>query len=152
MKNILCLLVFVFGVALAGYSQNDADYDKSLSYASTYLVYTGDATDTIGDGDSTWMYTAYKKSYSRTYPKISVKVDSIKGTAADVYFIHQYKSFAFESYTNGDTVTWAGTTADTSFTIDVSTASKSDYHRLLMKGSTDSFNAGISNLGMNFKQ
>lgn len=139
--GILLIMVLSFTICEA---QNQT-VDKQMKYADTYLNYTGVASDTIGT-DSTWTYTVRKKTDARLFPYMYMEIDSISGTAADVYIIRQGKVTPSESYTNIDTVTWTVTTSDTTLKFDDSTARKFQYTRYLVKGSASTFKAEIQKL------
>lgn len=135
------------GVLFTSNAQNTTN-DATLSYSQTYNYFTGSASDTIGALDSIWTYTVRKKSDAKLYMYYYVDLDSTGGTAADVYIIRQKKMFLEEDYTVVDTITWAGT-VDTTFS-SLSAIKDSEYWRLIIKGSNDSFKVKINALNIKF--
>ena len=133
------MLVGLF--SLSAFSQNES-VNASLGYGQTYNLYTGVASDTIGDSDSTWSYIVQKLTDEKVFPYAYISLDSLGGTAADVTVLLKYKMFDSQSFTTSTTVTYAGT-IDTTIVISPGTAIKADYWQLLITGSTDGFNVGI---------
>ena len=146
MKKFLIIFIFL-GLVLGINAQNTTN-DATVTYAQTYNYFTGAASDSIGVTDSIWTYTVRKKADAKTYMYYYIDLDSVGGTGADVYIIRQKKVFLAESYTTIDTITWAGS-VDTTFS-SLSSIQATEYWRIVVKGSTSSFNAKVNILNMKF--
>lgn len=125
--------------ALTSFAQ-DETVDRSLSYDDTWFLYTGQASDSIQDGDSIFTYTIEKRTDSKTFAYFYIECDSVGGTASAVTYYLQNKVFQDEAFSNLDTVVWTAG-ADTSFTFEVTTSDIADYWRIYRIGADDEFNA-----------
>lgn len=122
-------MVICFGL----YAQNN-----DLGYSQTYVIYNGTTADRTTSTDSVLEYSVHKLTDTRIYPTINLKLDSISGTASNVTVLLQKKQYATDSYSNVDTVTWAGSTSDTviKFTVDVS---REEFWKWTATGSDNAF-------------
>jgi hypothetical protein len=144
-KIILISLLISFITAMSG---QNAAVDADLSYDATFVLLTGQASDTIGIQDSTWTFTVRKKTDAKMYHYYYISLDSVGGTTNIVDIIRQKKMFLAESYTNVDTVSWHGT-ADTTFS-SLGSQTHGEYWRILIKGRDDTFKAKIIELDTKF--
>ena len=134
--------------AMFSYAQNKT-VDNVLNYDETFVIFEGTSSDVLESGDSTWMYTIQKKTDEKVFAYFFIDLDSVGGTAADVNIYLQRKVFGSESYSNVDTVTYAGTT-DTTFVIKTTSADWGDYWRINIVGSNDEFEIKINELNAKF--
>lgn len=147
--------MIIFFAFMASFMITEAQTDLYLSItdpSGSWLEdYTGlDAYDTIGAGDSVWVSrTIYPNKGERLYYDIYLSVDSTGGTG-DVAnlcpFILQGRRLSVDSWTDIDTVNYAGT-ADTTFKYSqVSTAQFYTEYRISMTAANDDFAAKILRL------
>lgn len=149
MKKLIILSLFaVAAFTLNAQSGLDTGYDYAVGYDGSVLFYTGTAADTLGTGDSTWTKTVLFNTMDEIECNIYFDIDSVGGTSAianrqNVYL--QAKAFPDDTYTNIDTVTYQGT-ADTTFTMSISTAGDYRYVRVNIVGDSDELGTEIQKL------
>jgi hypothetical protein len=117
MKRLMILMISLLMLAFTGVAQ-DASLNKGVSYAK----YNGIASDTV-NADETWDYwLANRQDYSMLHD-IRVKLDSVSGTpTCDVKL--QAKVFKDDIWSDVATVSWTGTSSDTTFTFSEQSTAK----------------------------
>ena len=123
MKNIFLLLIML--ISLVSFSQ---DKQKSLNINQYYYEYSLGASDTVSNNDTLWYAQLFLNKTEPIKYDIQVKVDSLSGTPTTDISL-QGKVFESDSWTNITTVSWAGTTSDTTFTYTENSTAK--YYRYL---------------------
>jgi hypothetical protein len=124
------LLITVLFLAI---SLNAQDHNKSLGTKASNVTFSGTAADTITNTDSwTYQWNLAAKNKRQGY-HLLVKLDSVSGTPTDACILAG--SDDNSAWINIDTVSWAGTSADTTFYYnDVSTGVLYRYLRLQITG------------------
>lgn len=130
---ITLLSIFAFGV-----NAQNAYIDKGGSF----VKYTGAASDTITESDTTFVLNVTNPQNYPLLHDVKVSLDSVSGTpTADIKL--KGKLFSGDDYTTISTVSWAGTSSDTTFTItEHSTAKYYRYYRVYIdadSGTTQKF-------------
>lgn len=149
MKKIFSILLLGF-MSLVAISQNGR-VDAKLGYNETYKTLECTSADSLGQGDSTWTYTVYKRTAEPSICYYRIYLDSLSGTPDTVDIFLQKKVFGYpqtsgsETYTNIDTVTYYGT-ADTVISAYSSSSTYADFYRILIKERGDNFKVGIDSL------
>ena len=111
MKNLFFTILVLF----CAFSLSAQDVNQSLSAKGTNLYYAGVSSDTITNTD-TWTYSVdlSAKGDIQLY-NIHMKLDSLSGTPA--HTINTYGTFDGTKLIAIDTVSWKGTSADTTFVL-----------------------------------
>ena len=146
MKKLLLFIAFTFSLLCMVNAQNET-VDRSLSYESTY--FTQPLSAELTTGDSIFTYVVRKLSDEKIYPYFYIELDSLGGTAGNVNVYLQYKVFGEQTFTDLDTVTYAGS-VDTSFVFFPNTRHIADYWRIYIIGASDEFNVGIDRINGKF--
>lgn len=122
MKKIAILLFAIFAFSFA------QAQDKAVTLNNTiyYYAYSGLAADTISNNDSIWEAQVLVNKAEPVKYSMTMKLDSVSGTIGAYIFL-QGKVFDTDTYTAIDTVTWSGTSSDTTFTFSQVTTAK--YYR-----------------------
>lgn len=145
------LIILLLGFLCQGVFPQNGTVDARLGYEETWKTLKCTTADSIGQGDSTWTYTVYKKTVEPSVCYYRIYLDSLSGTSDTVDIFLQKKvfgypeSYASETYSNIDTVTYYGT-ADTVISAYNSSATYSDFYRVLVKERGDNFKVGIDSL------
>ena len=129
MKNLLIILSLLLSMFLI--SASAQAQDKVLQKGTSFETYTGVDADTLS-ADETWSYSVLSYSDYGKFHNVKVNLDSISGTpTCDIKL--QGKVFSDDSWTDIETVSWAGTTSDTTFTFsEASTAKYYRYYKVLI--------------------
>ena len=162
-KIILFLLVsfiFLAGVAYTVHEHQKYMEEMSISsepvnttvgYDQSYYYYTGQAKDTIGIGDSVYLFPVRKKSLSTVLPYVYVAIDSTGGTANSVTVELQSKVFEDESYVTRESATWTEG-SDTVIVLQSDTSHVSEYWQIKLTGADDTFKAKVTKVNFKFTQ
>ena len=162
-KIILFLLVsfiFLAGVAYTVHEHQKYMEEMSISsepvnttvgYDQSYYYYTGQAKDTIGIGDSVYLFPVRKKSLSTVLPYIYIAIDSTGGTFDTVTVSLQSKVFEDESYITRESVAW-NLGSDTVIVLQSDTSHVSEYWRIVVACEDDTFKAKITQVNFKFTQ
>lgn len=164
MKNII-LKISLFVLLFAGaaytyekYSQEEINYgintesvNTTVGYDQSYYWYDGQTADTIGVGDSVYLFPVRKKSLSTVTPYVYLSLDSTGGTANIVTVTLESKVFEDEDYTIRETESWHNG-SDTVIIMESDTAHISEYWRIKLAGADDTFKAKVTVLNFKFVQ
>ncbi len=140
MKRLVILLISFLFVAV-GYGQtvkslrNTTDRYLPLTENETYWYRAKPAPDTINETDTVWAYTFgidnlvdQMKSYVR------IDLDSVSGTPLTTVALSGKYFWDDAAWTSISTVSWFGTTGDTTLIIDQSTAKHYRFYKLSHDG------------------
>lgn len=164
MKKII-LIISLFALFFAGaaytyeeYSQEEIYFgittesvNTTVGYDQSYYWYNGQTADTIGAGDSVYVFPVRKKSLSTVTPYVYIAIDSTGGTANSVTVTLESKVFEDESYTPRESATWLNG-SDTVIIFQSDTAHISEYWRVKLSGADDTFKAKVTVLNWKFAQ
>ena len=109
MKKIALTLVTI----LFALSMSAQDVSKTIGRNASNLYYVGDASDTITNTDVWTMQLNLLGKDARQGYNIMVKLDSVSGTPADACVLAGSQDGS--AWTTITTVSWTGTTSDTTF-------------------------------------
>lgn len=133
-------MILVLG-SLVSFSQNQS-VDYVIGYDATYVLYTGTSSDVLYTTDSTWSYTINKKTDEEVIGYYRVDLKKVSGTAKPVNVFFQKKIFEADSYTDIDTVVYAGT-ADTTIHFNTSSNAAGDFWRVYIQKNNNDFKVEI---------
>lgn len=122
MKNIIILCTFLL-IATVGLSQNRSVQFKPTEY---FNEYSGAASDTISNNDSLFSIEYQLNKAEPVKYNVAVKLTKVSGTPRVVAKL-QGKVFSADTYSDITTVTWYGTSSDT--TIKYTQNSTAQYYR-----------------------
>lgn len=139
----MAFVALAFGVATS------ESVNASLNYSESYNYYTGRNADTIGVGDSVFIYKVRKKSLKKLVPYMYVALDSTGGTSNIVTVTLESKVFPDEDYKIRETVDWHDG-SDTTVVLVSDTAHISEYWQIKLSGADDTFKAKVTQLNFKF--
>lgn len=145
MKNLIIILMFI-GVCFTASGQNNATYDAKVDYGTTYHYYTGNSTDTLGIGDTTWMYTYWHLNTAHFANYTQIKLDSLTGSPDSVFVLFESRINKYDSWTTDSTFVWMGSSADTVITYNEITKRAFPYRRIKVLDQVSTFKIGINQL------
>ena len=152
MKRLLNIFVMlaIFIIANAQDPMKSVDVNQSLGYGEdrSYIYYNGTAADTIGDSDSTFIYTVHIKSKFNVTPSAYVSYDSLGGTAATVTTTLESKEYPSDPWTVRETVSWTAG-SDTTMKIVSDSTHRDEFWRVKSVGATDAFHVKMEQLIIN---
>lgn len=154
MKKSLIIFSLIAVFILGAFNINSVlteSVNASLNYSETFKWYPGQTRDTIGIGDSIWEYKIRKKSNLELIPYIYLAIDSTGGTFDTVNVTLESKVFEQESYTVRETVAW-NLGSDTIIILVSDTSHISEYWKIKVAGTDDTFKAAITQLNIKFVQ
>jgi hypothetical protein len=150
MKKLAILMILALGW-LVSFSQNSTTFDYSMGdYDKTIMgTFVGATADTVGVGDSTWMYTIKKLSRGEVAATYRIALDKQRGAATPklVNIFYQYSALGI-TYTNKDTSKYYGT-VDTVIEKTVDYV-KGDYFRILVSEGTPTIKVQIDTIKVKF--
>jgi len=130
------LLLFIGIIALFAFSVNAQD-SKTVARNGTNVVFVLDAGDTILNANTLDKEIALGTKLSVQLYQVQVRLDSISGTPAHTTVLAG--SMDGTTFADIDTVSWAGSTSDTTFYFtDISTGIAWRFVRLRVTGSSSS--------------
>ena len=106
-------LVLIISIIVLALTVSAQDVTKSFSRVGSNVSYTGDAADTITNADVWTMQFNLAAKNSRQGYHLMVVLDSVSGTPADACVLAG--SDDGSTWSTISTVSWAGTTSDTTF-------------------------------------
>ena len=126
-------VILFFGLILFALTVSAQDVTKTVGRNASNFDYTGTAADTITNTDTWSMVINTKAKDARQGYKIMVVLDSVSGTPADACILAG--SMDNSTFANIDTVSWTGTSSDTTFYYtDVATGVLWNYLRIAITG------------------
>ena len=131
MKNLLIILLSCFFLGILAQDKNySIPVNKVSGEAYTWYTISFPATDTVSSTDTLFQVRIFTNQDYAYYYNIKHTLDSVSGNpAASIYL--KGRNFDTETWSNIDTVSWVGTTSDTTFYYN-SVSSRSFYRQLLI--------------------
>ena len=109
MKKLFVILT----ISILALSVSAQDVSKTISRVGSNVTYVGDASDTIANTDTWYMQFNMVAKDARYGYNLMVKLDSVSGTPSDACVLAGSQDGS--TWNTITTVSWAGTSADTTF-------------------------------------
>lgn len=150
MMKQLAIITMILSASLlcnAQDPQSQVSVNATLGYGTdvSYIYYNGQATDTIGIGDSTWTYVLRAKSKFKLQPEVYLSLDSTGGTANAVTINLYSKTFGPANYVLRETDTWFDG-SDTTLIMSSDSSHISEFWKVELIGTDDTFKAKMDQL------
>jgi hypothetical protein len=146
MKKYILISIMFLALAFTG-TLKAQDRALEMGYNDYRGIYTTTAADTIGTGDSIYIFQVHKLIDEAMVMVAYFDIDSVGG-AASTTIVSSWKTLPNQSYTTGSTVTWS-MTGDTTFTM-TETAKNAAYYRWTITGSASTVRALVSKLEIQY--
>ena len=146
MKKLIGILVIALLFCSIG-NINAQDKSDKLTYNETKYTFNLGAKDTIGIGDSTYVFQLQNLNTESVIASAYFDIDSVGG-AASVTIVSSGKIHNSAAYTDISTVTWS-MTGDTTFTMTESSKNY-EYWRWTITGSASTIQAVVKVLEVKF--
>jgi hypothetical protein len=117
------------------YSQ---DKSKTLGLQDYVYEYTLGASDTVSNNDTLWSAELLTNKIAPLLYNIKVKLTKVSGTPKSTVYL-QGKLFSDDTWVNITSLTYGGTTADTTIVISNTTANRYRYFKILVSRTAGTF-------------